>query len=47
MARMPMHPGEHLAEELDALSMSAAALARQLDVWPLRYGRPRVGEAGV
>ncbi len=32
MARMPIHPGEHLAEELDTLEMSAAALARQLDV---------------
>ena len=32
MARMRIHPGEHLAEELDALGMSAAALARHLDV---------------
>ncbi|MBI2835591.1 MAG: HigA family addiction module antidote protein [Acidobacteria bacterium] len=27
-----MHPGEHLAEELDALDVSAAELARQLKV---------------
>lgn len=27
-----IHPGEHLAEELRELNMSAAALARQLDV---------------
>ena len=27
-----IHPGEHLAEELKVLSMSAAALARQLRV---------------
>jgi addiction module HigA family antidote len=27
-----IHPGEHLAEELKELGMSAAALARQLDV---------------
>lgn len=27
-----IHPGEHLAEELGALNMSAAALARQLRV---------------
>lgn len=27
-----IHPGEHLAEELKALDMSAAGLARQLDV---------------
>ena len=27
-----IHPGEHLAEELEALQMSAAELARQLKV---------------
>ncbi len=27
-----IHPGEHLAEELKALGMSAAELARRLDV---------------
>lgn len=27
-----IHPGEHLAEELEMLSMSAASLARQLGV---------------
>jgi addiction module HigA family antidote len=27
-----IHPGEHLAEELEALKMSAAELARKLDV---------------
>jgi addiction module HigA family antidote len=27
-----IHPGEHLAEELDALGMSAAELARRLKV---------------
>lgn len=27
-----IHPGEHLAEELEALGMSAAELARRLDV---------------
>ena len=32
MARIAIHPGEHLAEELVALSMSAAELARQLKV---------------
>ncbi len=32
MAVTPIHPGEHLAEELKALQMSAAELARQLDV---------------
>ena len=28
----PIHPGEHLAEELRELEMSAAELARRLDV---------------
>ena len=32
MARMAIHPGEHLAEQLEELGMSAAELARQLSV---------------
>jgi len=32
MARTPIHPGEHLAEQLEALNMSAAELGRQLNV---------------
>jgi addiction module HigA family antidote len=32
MASRAIHPGEHLAEELDALDMSAAELARRLHV---------------
>ena len=32
MALTAIHPGEHLAEELKALNMSAAELARQLKV---------------
>ena len=32
MARSAIHPGEQLAEELTALGMSAAELARQLKV---------------
>jgi len=32
MALTAIHPGEHLAEELEALHMSAAELARKLDV---------------
>jgi addiction module HigA family antidote len=32
MARIAIHPGEHFAEELDALNMSAAELARRLNV---------------
>src|SRR5450432_1953199 len=32
MARQAIHPGEHLAEQLEALEMSAAELARKLKV---------------
>ena len=32
MVIQAIHPGEHLAEELNELGMSAAELARQLDV---------------
>lgn len=32
MALTAIHPGEHLAEELEALDMSAAGLARKLGV---------------
>jgi antitoxin HigA-1 len=32
MALIAIHPGEHLAEELKELGMSAAELARKLDV---------------
>ena len=31
MAATAIHPGEHLAEELKELGMSAAELARELD----------------
>ena len=36
MAILAIHPGEHLAEELEALGMSASELARNLDVPPNR-----------
>lgn len=36
MAVTAIHPGEHLAEELTELEMSAAELARKLDVPPNR-----------
>lgn len=32
MSRTPIHPGEHLAEELHELSISAAELSRQIGV---------------
>ena len=32
MSRTPIHPGEHLAEELQELGITAAELSRQIDV---------------
>jgi antitoxin HigA-1 len=32
LPRTPIHPGEHLAEELRELGISAAELSRQIDV---------------
>src|SRR6267142_909434 len=32
MTRTPIHPGEHLAEELSEVGISAAELARQIEV---------------
>ncbi len=32
MPRAPIHPGEHLAEELRELGVTAAELSRQIDV---------------
>lgn len=32
MARMPIHPGEHLSEAIEELGMSAAELARAIQV---------------
>jgi addiction module HigA family antidote len=32
MPRAPVHPGEHLAEELRELGITAAELSRQIDV---------------
>lgn len=36
MARTPIHPGEHLKEELATLGLSASELARQIGVPPNR-----------
>jgi len=47
MARTPIHPGEHLAEELDELKMSAAELARQIEVPVNRITAILNGERGV
>ena len=47
MARTPIHPGEHLAEELKELKISAAELARQLDVPVNRVTAILNGQRGV
>lgn len=47
MAAMAIHPGEHLAEELKEMGMSAAALARQLDVPTNRVTEILNGRRGI
>ena len=47
MARTPIHPGEHLAEELKELGISAAKLARQIEVPVNRITEIMNGERGV
>jgi addiction module HigA family antidote len=47
MARTPIHPGEHLAEELKELGISAAELARQIDVPVNRVTGIINGQRGV
>jgi len=47
MAVLAIHPGEHLAVELKGLRMSAAALARQLDVPTNRVTQILNGERGI
>src|SRR5579864_625104 len=47
MARTPIHPGEHLAEELSELGISAAELARQVDVPVNRITGIINGQRGV
>src|ERR1700688_5164826 len=47
MARDPIHPGEHLADELGALGMSAAGLARQLKVPTNRITEILNGERAI
>jgi plasmid maintenance system antidote protein VapI len=39
MTQTPIHPGEHLKEEMSELGMSAADLARKLGNW-LRPTQP-------
>jgi addiction module HigA family antidote len=47
MASAPIHPGEHLAEELAALQMSASELARQLGVPTNRITEILNGQRGI
>ena len=42
-----IHPGEHLAEELTSLDMSAAELARQLEVPTNRITEIMNGQRGI
>lgn len=47
MARTPIHPGETLRDDLDALGMSAAELARQVQVPVNRITGILNGQRGV
>ncbi len=47
MARTPIHPGEILADELDALEMSAAELARLIDVPANRISQIIAGKRNI
>ena len=47
MPRAVIHPGEHLAEELGELGMSAAELARQIEVPVNRITGILNGQRGV
>jgi addiction module HigA family antidote len=45
--RTPIHPGEHLAEELQELGISAAELSRQIDVPVNRITGILHGQRGI
>jgi len=47
MATIAIHPGEHIAEELQALGMSAAELARRLSVPTNRITAIINGQRGI
>jgi addiction module HigA family antidote len=47
MARIPIHPGEILAEELAELGMSAAQLARAIRVPPNRTSQILAGKRAI
>ena len=47
MPRRPIHPGEHLAEELTEIGLSAAELARQIGVPVNRITSILNGQRGI
>jgi len=47
MARTPIHPGEHLAEELEELGVSPTELARQIRVPPNRISQIMNGKRAI
>ena len=47
MPREPIHPGEFLADELEELGMSAAALARIIQVPPNRVSQIIAGKRNL
>ena len=47
MARLIIHPGEHLADELKALDMSANELAKELGVPANRLTQIIAGKRGI
>ena len=47
MARIIIHPGEHLADELNALGMSANELAKELGVPTNRLTQIIRGKSGI
>jgi addiction module HigA family antidote len=47
MALPAIHPGEHLQQELEALSMSAAAFARKIEVPANRITQILKGERDI
>ena len=47
MARTPIHPGEILADELDELGLSAAELARLIDVPANRISQILAGKRTI
>src|SRR5271157_5013333 len=47
MPPIAIHPGEHLAEELNELGMSASELARKLNVPPNRITAILNGQRGL